>query len=129
MLFLVMGGTGELYFLHLRVFSSTLEQISALESEKQALLRRCTDAEDAASRRRRQAEEARDRLQEMLEEVSMLKEACAGKNRIALEVRAEAKHASDRLAAEWGREKAEFKATIEALTKRLVSHFYYTRLR
>ncbi|CAM9723282.1 unnamed protein product, partial [Ascophyllum nodosum] len=94
-------------------------QICALEADKQALQRRCTDVEESANRSRRQAEDARDRLQDVLEEVSKLKEACAGKDNIALEARAEAKYASERLAAEWGREKAELKATNEVLTKRL----------
>ena len=96
-------------------------KICALEADKQALQRRCTDVEESANRSRRQAEDARDRLQDVLEEVSKLKEACAGKDSIALEARAEAKYASERLAAEWGREKAELKATNEVLTKRLVS--------
>lgn len=77
--------------------------------------------EDLASRRRRQLEEARDRLQDALEEASKLKEACSGKDTIALEARAEAKDAAERLAVEWGREKAELKATNEALVKRIVS--------
>lgn len=96
-------------------------QASNLEADKQGLQRRCADVEDLADRRRRQSEEARDRLQDALEELSRLKEACSGKDRIALEARAEAKHAAERLAAEWGREKAELKAGNEALVKRVVS--------
>lgn len=96
-------------------------QASNLEADKQVLQRRCADVEDLAGRRRRQSEEARDRLQDALEELCRLKEACSGKDRIALEARAEAKHAAERLATEWGREKAELKAGNEALVKRVVS--------
>lgn len=90
-------------------------------ADKQALQRRCAEAEESAGRRRRQAEEARDRLQNAMEEVSKFKEACTGKDRVALEARSEARHAAERLAAEWGREKAELKAASEGLVKRLVS--------
>ena len=83
--------------------------------------RRCAEAEETAARRRRQAEEARDRLQDALEEASKFKEACAGKDRVALEARSEARHAAERLALEWGREKAELKAANEGLVKRIVS--------
>lgn len=100
------------------------QKISTLEADKQALLRRSTEAEESTARRRRQAEEARDRLQDALEEVSKFTEACAGKDRVALEARAEAKHAAERLATEWGREKAELKASNEALVKRIVSVFF-----
>lgn len=96
-------------------------QIATLEADKQALQRRCCDAEESLTRRRRQAEETRDKLQDALEEVLRLKEACTGKDRIALEARAEARHAAERLAEEWGREKAELKAANEALVKRIVS--------
>lgn len=95
-------------------------QISTLDAEKKSLQRRCTEAEEATERRRRQAEDARDKLQDALEEVSQYKEACAGKDRVALEARSEARHAAERLAAEWGREKAELKAANEALAKRIV---------
>lgn len=103
---------------------------TTLEADKQALQRRCGDAEDLAERRRRQSEEARERLQEAFDELSRLKQACAGKDRIALDARAEAKHAAERLAAEWGREKAELKTTNEALAKRIVSdgRVNYTQL-
>eukprot|EP00904_Undaria_pinnatifida_P009883 jgi/Undpi1/6024/HiC_scaffold_2.g01298.m1 len=94
-------------------------QISTLDAEKKSLQRRCTEAEEATERRRRQAEDARDKLQDALEEVSQYKEACAGKDRVALEARSEARHAAERLAAEWGREKAELKAANEALAKRI----------
>ncbi|CAM9159615.1 unnamed protein product [Laminaria digitata] len=94
-------------------------QISTLDAEKKSLQRRCTEAEEATERRRRHSEEARDKLQDALEEASQLKEACAGKDRVALEARSEARHAAERLAAEWGREKAELKAANEALAKRI----------
>ena len=38
-----------------------------------------------------------------------------------MEGRSEARHAAERLAAEWGREKAELKAANEALAQRIVS--------
>lgn len=73
-----------------------------------------------AARRRHQSEEARDKLQEALEEASTFKEACTGKDRVAMEARSEARQAAERLAAEWGREKAELKTTNEGLVKRIV---------
>lgn len=60
-------------------------------------------------------------MQEVLKEVSLAREACAGKDRMALEAKAEGRIAAERLASEWGREKADLKASNETLTKRLVS--------
>lgn len=90
--------------------------------------RRCAEAEETAARRRRQAEDARERLQDALEEASKFREACAGKDRVALEARSEARQAAERLALEWGREKAELKAANEGLVKRIVSRKATTRI-
>lgn len=100
---------------------SLARKTTNLEAARQAFQRRCAEAEDAAGRRRRQAEEVRDRLQQALDEVSSLREACAGKERMATEARAEARQAAERLATDWGREKAELKASNENLAKRTVS--------
>lgn len=100
---------------------SLARKTTNLEAARQALQRRCVEAEDAAGRRRRQTEEVRDRLQQALDEISSLREACAGKERMATEARAEARQAAERLATDWGREKAELKASNESLAKRTVS--------
>lgn len=113
--------------INLRLCESSSSQVSTLEADKQALQRRCADVEESADRRRRQTEEARHRLQDALDEVFRMKEACTGKDRIALDARAEAKHASERLATEWGREKAELKTANEALVKRNVSCGFKSR--
>ncbi|CAM9789285.1 unnamed protein product [Pylaiella littoralis] len=109
----------KLILAHQSEAAATHVLISTLEADKKALQRRCAEAEEAEGRRRRQAEELRDRLQDALEEVSKFKEACAGKDRVALEARSETKHAAERLALEWGREKAELKAANEGLAKRI----------
>ncbi|CBJ30404.1 conserved unknown protein [Ectocarpus siliculosus] len=109
----------KLVLAHQSESAATHVRVSTLEADKKALQRRCAEAEDTTDRRRRQADDARDRLQDALEEVSKLKEACAGKDRVALEARAEVRHAAERLALEWGREKAELKAANEGLIKRI----------
>eukprot|EP00903_Cladosiphon_okamuranus_P005510 g5490.t1 len=111
----------KLVLAHQTEAAATHVQISSLEAENKAVERRCGEAEETAARHRRQAEEARDRLQDALEESSKFREACAGKDRVALEARSEARHAAERLALEWGREKAELKASNESLAKRIAA--------
>ncbi|CAM9127504.1 unnamed protein product [Choristocarpus tenellus] len=91
---------------------------STIEADKQTLQRRCAALEEEASRRRRQLEVGQERLEEAVGELSRVKEVLAGRDRSVTEARAEAKCAADKLVVEWGREKAEMKATNEALEKR-----------